>query len=194
MRQVTFKQLIRDMKDCEQTKGQSVLQHGISVKNYTFDLLNHLRFGTPLKYEWKLPDWLYEHKDLILSNLPSDKVLKYYTILHDCGKPYCLEIDDEGRRHFPNHANVSADVYSQLFGDGTVSHLIRHDMDIHLLKSKGVEEFCQNPYCLTLLLVGLAEIHSNSTMFGGFDSTSFKIKWKSINQRGKQIIKTINKK
>ena len=103
------------MKDCEQTKGQSVLQHGISVKNYTFDLLNHLRFGTPLKYEWKLPDWVYEHKDLILSDLPSDKVLKYYTVLHDCGKPYCLEIDDEGRRHFPNHANVSADVYSQLF-------------------------------------------------------------------------------
>ena len=87
------------MKDCEQTKGQSVLQHGISVKNYTFDLLNHLRFGTPLKYEWKLPDWVYEHKDLILSNLPSDKVLKYYTILHDCGKPYCLEIDEFQKLH-----------------------------------------------------------------------------------------------
>ena len=192
------------MKDCEQTKGQSVLQHGISVKNYTFDLINHLRFGTPLKYDWKLPDWVYEHKDLILSDLPSDKVLKYYTVLHDCGKPYCLTIDDEGRKHFPDHANVSADVYSQVFDksdfskemtsqDGLVSHLIRHDMDIHLLKSDGVEEFCQNPYCLTLLLVGLAEIHSNSKMFGGFDSTSFKIKWKSINQRGKQIIKLITK-
>lgn len=31
------------MKQCDQTKGQSVLQHGISVKNYLFDLLNHLR-------------------------------------------------------------------------------------------------------------------------------------------------------
>lgn len=193
------------MKDCEQTQGQSVLQHGISVKNYTFDLINHLRFETPLKYDWKLPDWVYEHKDLILSDLPSDKVLKYYTILHDCGKPYCLTIDDEGRKHFPDHANVSADVFSQVFDksdfskemtsqDGLVSHLIRHDMDIHLLKSDEVEEFCQNPYCLTLLLVGLAEIHSNSKMFGGFDSTSFKIKWKSINQRGKQIIKLITKK
>jgi hypothetical protein len=43
------------MKNCEQTKGQSVLQHGLSVKNYTFDLINHLRKGTPLKYEWILP-------------------------------------------------------------------------------------------------------------------------------------------
>lgn len=67
-------------------------------------------------------------------------------------------------------------------------------MDIHLLKSEGVEEFCQNPHHLTLLLVGLAEIHSNAKMFGGLDSTSFKIKWKNINQRGKQIIKLTTKK
>jgi len=64
-------------------------------------------------------------------------------------------------------------------------------MDIHLLKADGVEEFCKNPYALTSLLVGLAEVHSNTQMFGGLDSTSFKIKWKCINQRGKQIIKQL---
>jgi hypothetical protein len=181
------------MKKSEQTKGQSVLQHGISVKNYTFDIINHLRYGTPLKYEWVLPDWLYQNKDLILSNLPSDKTLKYYTILHDCGKPYCLQIDEDGRRHFPDHANVSYNVFSELFDDKVAADLIKHDMDIHLLKSDGVEEFCKNPYSLTLLLVGLSEIHSNSKMFGGLDSTSFKIKLKNINQRGKQIIKLIKK-
>ena len=67
-------------------------------------------------------------------------------------------------------------------------------MDIHLLKSDGVEEFCKNPFALTHLLIGLAELHSNAQMFGGLESTSFKIKWKSINQRGKQIIKIITKK
>jgi len=182
------------MKLCEQTKEQSVLQHGISVKNYTFDLINHLRYNTPLKYEWSIPDWLYQNKQLILSNLPSDKTLKYYTILHDCGKPYCLEYDLEGKKHFTNHAQVSFDTFNSLFNDEVAAHLIKHDMDIHLLKSDGVEDFCKNPYALTLLLVGLAEIHSNSKMFGGLESTSFKIKWKSINQRGKQIIKIINKK
>lgn len=67
-------------------------------------------------------------------------------------------------------------------------------MDIHTLKSEGVDEFCKNPYALTLLLTGLAEIHSNAAMFGGMDSTSFKIKWKCLNQRGKQIINNLNKK
>lgn len=37
------------MKECEQAKGQSVLDHGISVKNWTFDLINHLRNGDELK-------------------------------------------------------------------------------------------------------------------------------------------------
>jgi len=67
-------------------------------------------------------------------------------------------------------------------------------MDIHTLKSEGVDEFCKNPYALTLLLTGLAEIHSNAAMFGGMDSTSFKIKWKCLNQRSKQIINNLNKK
>jgi len=179
------------MKDCEQTKGQSVLQHGISVKNYTFDLINYLRFNTPLKYEWVLPDWLCENKDLILSNLPSDKTLKYYTVLHDCGKPYCLEYDEDGRKHFPNHAQISFETFNQVFDDEIAAHLIKHDMDIHLLKADEVEEFCKNPYALTLLLVGLSEIYSNANMFGGLDSTSFKIKWKKINQRGKKIIELL---
>lgn len=179
------------MKDCEQTKGQSVLQHGISVKNYTFDLINHLRFNTPLKYSWKLPDWLYQNKDLILSNLPSDKTLKYYTILHDCGKPYCLEYGEDGRKHFPNHAQISFETFNKVFDDEIAAHLIKHDMDIHLLKADGVDKFCKNPHALTLLLVGLSEIHSNANMFGGLGSTSFKIKWKSINQRGKKIIELL---
>lgn len=177
MKQIKFKKLIQDMKSCEQTSGQSVLQHGISVKNYTFDIVNHLRHNTPLKYEWKLPDWVYENRDLSLSSLPSDKTLKYYTVLHDCGKPYCLEIDSDGKKHFPNHADVSYKTFSEIFDDEVAADLIKHDMDIHLL-----------------LLVGLAEIHSNAKMFGGLDSTSLKIKWKNLNQRGKQIIKTIKNK
>lgn len=46
------------MKTCKQTESQSVLEHGFSVKNYLFDLLDHLENGKPLKYQWKIPDWL----------------------------------------------------------------------------------------------------------------------------------------
>ncbi len=179
------------MKSCEQTKGQSVLDHGISVKNYLFDLINHLRNNTDLKYDWILPDWLYSNKDLIINSLPSDDTLELYTTYHDLGKPYCLTIDSDGKRHFPNHAEVSYQIFKQVFSNDIAAKLILHDMDIHLLKSTGVEGFCKNPHAITLLLSGLAELHSNSNLFGGTNSTSFKIKWKSINQRGKQIFNKI---
>ena len=182
------------MKDCEQTQGQSVLQHGESVKNYLFDLLSHLRSNTDLKYDWLLPDWIYENKDFILNSLPSDQTLDLYTTYHDCGKPFCITIDDDGKRHFPNHAEVSYQIFTKVFDDPIVADLIRHDMDIHLLKSDGVSDFCQNPYALTLLITGLSEIHSNASMFGGTNSTSFKIKHKCITQRGKQIINQLKNK
>lgn len=177
------------MKECKQTESQSVLEHGFSVKNYLFDLLNHLENGKPLKYQWKIPDWLLENKEEILKALPSKETLKLATIMHDCGKPYCLEIDSEGRRHYPMHAQKSFEVFNSIYDNTIASELILHDMDIHLLKSDGVEEFMKNPNYLTHLLIGLSEIHSNAEMFGGIESTSFKIKWKSINSRGNQIFK-----
>jgi hypothetical protein len=180
------------MKDCEQTKGMSVYEHGLSVKNYLFDLLIHMRTGEKLKYEWNIPEWIYQNKDLILSSLPDDETLSLYTKYHDIGKPYCLTIGDDGKRHFPNHAQKSFEIFSKLFDNKVAAKLILHDMDIHLLKSDGVEEFCKNPLGITLLITGLAEIHSNAKMFGGMDSTSFKIKLKSITQRGKQIFKIKN--
>jgi hypothetical protein len=63
------------------------------------------------------------------------------------------------------------------------------DMDIHLLKDVDVLEFSKRPEAMTLLLTGLSEIHSNCAMFGGIESTSFKIKWKHINKRGNAILK-----
>lgn len=182
------------MKNCEQTKGQSVLQHGESVRDYLFDLINHLRSGTPLKYDWRLPDWIFENKDFHPSSLPDDETLELYTKFHDCGKPFCLTIDDDDRRHFPNHAQVSYDIFKQVFDNPVAADLILHDMDIHTLKSDGVKEFAQNPHAITLLLTGLAEIHSNCQMFGGFESTSFKIKLKCISQRGKQILNQLKNK
>ncbi|MNC77597.1 hypothetical protein D3C75_1295840 [compost metagenome] len=61
-------------------------------------------------------------------------------------------------------------------------------MDIHLLKDEGIAEFAKRQEAATLLLTGLAEVHSNARMFGGLDSTSFKIKWKHIDKRGKKIV------
>lgn len=191
--QITKQELIEKMKSCEQTKVQSVYQHGVSVKDYLFDIINHLKYGKTLKYKWSIPQCIYDNKKIILNSLPNEKTLELYTVFHDCGKPFCLELDSNGKRHFPNHAKISYDVFNDVFNDDIASYLILHDMDIHLLKSDGVEEFSKNQYSTTLLLTGLAEIHSNCELFGGTDSTSFKIKLKSITQRAKQLFKLLKK-
>lgn len=180
------------MKACEQTKGMSVLDHGYLVCKYYDDLYFHLYEDTKLCYEWILPDWVYENKQLILEKLFHEYILQEYMIMHDCGKPYCRTVDEEGKVHFPNHAEVSYVKYLEHYPKyKLVAELIRSDMDIHCLKSEEVEEFAKRPTAISLLIVGLCEIHANASMFGGIDSTSFKIKWKQINKRGKQIIKNI---
>ena len=67
-------------------------------------------------------------------------------------------------------------------------------MEIHTIKDKDVKEFIRDPRtAVTLLLVGLAEVHSNAQMFGGIESDSFKIKYKQIAKRGKAICELLFK-
>jgi hypothetical protein len=179
------------MSSCEQTKGLSVLGHGKLVHKYFKDIYNYLN-GSDLELEWRLPSWIEGNEEFLLDNLLDFETLKMYQIYHDCGKPYCLTIDNEGKRHFPNHANVSADIWENFSNNKQISDLIRQDMDIHLLKNDGVPEFASRKEAISLLLTGLSELHANASMFGGIDSTSFKIKFKNIEKRGKAIIKLLN--
>ena len=69
-------------------------------------------------------------------------------------------------------------------------------MVLHTIKSDEVEDFIKNnsiKTVITLLVTALCELHSNASMFGGTESTSFKIKFKQLDKRGKQILKLINK-
>ena len=186
----TYEQLIKDMTACPQTKDLSVMEHGLMVNRYFDDLIS----GEPYHYSWRIPDWFNEHYDFIVSKLLHADILKQYQIHHDCGKPYCRTIDDEGKNHFPDHANVSYEVWKKLYPDDhIVANLIKGDMDIHCLKSEQLNEFAKRPEAISLLITGLAEIHANASMFGGVESTSFKIKWKQIDKRGRQIIDLIQR-
>jgi hypothetical protein len=186
---LTYEQLLKDMESCDQTKGMSVLDHGDMVKEYFLDLYNHLYNECKLEFEWKLPEWLIENKNIILNHLYHEYIIQEYLLLHDCGKPYCRIVDEEGKQHFPNHANVSFEVYSKFFPEkSVVCQLILMDMDIHKLKSEEVSEFSKRPEAITLLIAGLCEIHANASMFGGIESDSFKIKFKQINKKGKSIL------
>jgi hypothetical protein len=173
------------MQECEQTEGMSVLEHGEMVHEFYKDLEAHILKSKPLKHDWRLPAWIYE--PALWDARLSDNTVQMYQIFHDCGKVVCREVDQDGKAHFPNHAQASARTWLEVGGCAIEARLMGMDMDIHLLKAEGLPEFCARPESATLLLTGLCEIHANASMFGGIESNSFKMKWKNIDRRGKQI-------
>lgn len=177
-----------EMKACEQTAGMSVLRHGELVRDFYDDLIAHLETGSPLKGEWKLPDWVADPR--VLERQLGKDIVRQYALYHDCGKPAVRTVDEDGRhQHFPGHAAASERIWLEIGGDHQIGRLIGMDMDIHTIKDADVTEFACRPEAATLMLVGLSEIHANASMFGGIDSVSFKMKWKQIDKRGRAILK-----
>ena len=182
--------VINSMKKVYQIQDhQNILQHGESVYQRYVDL-----FGLQSK-SWKLPSWFLENKNWIHGNIFDEEIMKEYLILHDCGKPFCCSLDEEGNNHFKDHAKWSHKIYSlftQNIDANVIKELILRDMDIHTIEASDLDDFCRyKKIAISLLISGLCAIHSNADLFGGIDSISFKIKLKKLNQRGKQIIKKI---
>ena len=176
------------MQACEQTAGMTVLAHGQAVHDYFLDLQDHVRNGSPLRHEWRLPDWI--KTPALWSKLAPAHILEEYQVFHDNGKPYCRTTDLDGRVHFPDHAAWSETIWRQV-GSEDAARLMGMDMDVHLLKGEGVAEFATRPEAASLLITGFCEVHANAAMFGGIESTSFKMKWKNLDRRGKQISKIL---
>jgi hypothetical protein len=109
------------------------------------------------------------------------------------GKPTCRTVDADGRQHFPDHAAVSETVWLDHGGSRDIGTLIGMDMDAHLLKGDGLEEFASRPQAMALMLTALAEVHANAGMFGGTSSTSFKIKHKHLDKRGRQTLALVRR-
>ena len=182
--------LISHMQQTPQTDSQSVYQHGVSVKEHIFELISFLKTGQ-IGEGWRLPDWMTEYREQLSASLLPERIIKAYAVFHDCGKPYCITIDEMGRRHFPDHPQISHDIWLQVSHNKTIANLILWDMKVHTMKAVDVDEFCQHREATTLLLAALSEVHSNAKMFGGTDSDSFKIKWNQINKRGKAICRKL---
>lgn len=187
--QVTVPALRQLMRQTEQTKGMNVLAHGLQVARYFDDIYQHITQQRPLRYDWKLPEWVYS--PILWQSLLPIAVLRRYHIYHDAGKPYCRTVDEEGNARFPEHAKKSEEVWLRITGETDVAKLMGMDMDIHLLKGNDVDAFANKKEAASLLLTGLAEVHANASLFGGIDSTSFKIKFKQLNRRGNAITKKL---
>lgn len=178
------------MASCEQTSGQTILEHGESVNRHFQDLIGGQTLG------WKLPIWFTENREWFLKQLSKfdSQTIEDYLIYHDVGKPYCRTVDADGKVHFPFHSQISAGVWNASNMDPIAGKLIARDMDLHLLKPSHVKEYVENHDKILipiLMLSALSEIHSNAGMFGGIESTSFKIKWKNLDRVGSNLIKEL---
>lgn len=173
------------MASCQQSQHQTILQHGESVSRKFRDLIEGRTDG------WCLPIWFTEHRQFLIDLLPEADLLETYHIYHDCGKPYCRTVDEQGRQHFPDHARISAAIWRTHGGESSIAEYIQHDMDMHLLKPAEASSYSRLDLAPALLLSALAELHSNAEMFGGIESTSFKIKLKGLTKIGKILINRI---
>lgn len=180
------------MKSCYQFQNIDMLEHGKMVHHYYLKILNQLESG---QGELRLPQALINNKNTILSTLFPLNMMKEYHYFHDCGKPFCEIIDDEGKKHFPNHAQISSQIYIQYFNHENstkIQNLIEKDMFFHSSKMEEIEPWLQQEekqIIYSLLLTSLAEIYANSSMFGieGTESTSFKIKYKKLDRISKKL-------
>jgi hypothetical protein len=182
------------MKACEQARGLSIYQHGLDVANRYRDLHTILQlYAVPGHYEWSIPDATFVQLRDIAKHALSPKEARTYHVFHDCGKPTCLTIDEQGRRHFPDHAKRSTEIYRQLFPeDHQTARLIEKDMLCHILKGEEAEAFASDPDAPTLIITAWAELHANAeALFGGFDTDSFKIKSKQLRKITAKIHKVL---
>lgn len=175
-----FTQLRYDMETCYQFENVNMIQHGEMVHDWYSDLLG------ARQYQWdfgKVGDLI----DQLIPKALEPHAISCYHIYHDCGKPYCRTIDDEGKQHFPNHAQVSHDKWLEVFGNEEIAWYILNDMAFHTLKGDDLKHIINDKRAPTLLLTAWSELHANAQMFGGIDSTSFKIKRKFLEKNTKLL-------
>lgn len=171
------------MKSCYQTETQSIYEHGLSVWHFYQNLIDGNHEGM------KIPKWL---EGCLKHELHSRETIEQYTIFHDLGKTRCLVVDEDGRRHFPNHATISEQMWLEYGGCPEIGKLIGLDMIFHTESHEQISarNLDQRTLC-TLMIAALAELHANATMFGGITSDSFCIKYKRLNKRAENILKNL---
>lgn len=131
---------------------------------------------------------MQEHADIILSGQMPIELMQEYLVWHDCGKPFIMETDEQGRHHFPNHSTKSREIWLLAGGSIEAAQLMGMDMDLHLLSAEDIPAFKMRPESMSLLVAAFAEIYANASLFGGYNSTSFKIKWKHLSRRSKALL------
>jgi hypothetical protein len=166
------------MESCYQFEDMNMIEHGESVHNNYTQLLNQLEGGKEII---NLPRSIYELYDKTKHLLVPNFTAYRYHLYHDCGKPLCLVETSDGKRQYPNHEIWSSRQFLEIWStDYKTATLILMDMDFHKLRGDDLVELWKDPLAATLYWTAWAEVISNSKMFGGYESDSFKIKRKRL--------------
>lgn len=177
------------MRSCQQFRTQNVLEHGEAVLAKYRTLMAHASEGL-LPEGWRQPKWWTPETAQCLARAqPPEAIMTNYLRYHDCGKPLCRTVDEEGRQHFPNHAAVSSQLWGQIGGHPDEMWLMANDMLLHTGSAEACEALRGHRLAPALMFAALAEIHSNAEMFGGMETDSFKAKAKQLERRTTQLLK-----
>jgi len=60
---------------------------------------------------------VYTHTAQVVGATPADLAVRWAALLHDCGKPDCFSLDENGIGHFYGHAEISAQKAEQTLFD-----------------------------------------------------------------------------
>lgn len=195
------------METTYQFKNQNVLEHGLAVHAKYKNLFTSLENNNPQSY---IPE-LVDSWDILHQFIRLPECMELVHVYHDCGKPFCCSKDEEGKQHFPNHAEISAQIFkdivlpvssiqSKVITAEELTNYVKYDMYFHStpmpeirqkLESISGREFVF--YC-TLWLTSYAEVIANKQMFDDDNQVSFKIKQKKLAKILKILIKLLKEK
>lgn len=83
---------------------------------------------TPQSHPYHRFGNVWDHTVEVVANTPNDPVVRLAALLHDCGKPACLEIRADGRTSFHNHPCESARVAREALDDLRVDSKTRDEV------------------------------------------------------------------
>jgi hypothetical protein len=135
-----------------------------------------------------VPEWFFTAPKLELTR-DGRATLWRYLEHHDCGKPFVVIEDETGRSHFPGHADKSAEIWRLVGGSAVEARLMARDMELHTMSADAVPTFAADPDAPLLLVAALGSLWANAADFGGVASSSFKMKLKHLDRRGRAICK-----
>jgi hypothetical protein len=135
-----------------------------------------------LGVNWLPPELFEPQAAARLQAVDASRLLTYLA-WHDCGKPFVWQLDEQGRSHYPQHAEVSAEIWLQADGSPEEAELMRLDMLLHTCSAQELEGFAKHPLLDTLVLASWAALWANAQDFGGTSSSSFLAKRKQLLRR-----------